>query len=208
MNLNEGVKPSNIRKVVRDLIDVIKRKQEGLFYLPEDMDYEFENIPFTFGVELDIAFQEEEGFELNGSVLGIIPDDDDDDIEVPDTISITLNINEETYEKHLYDIIAGLNDIVAHELEHLYQENGLRDVDPNDPTYDNVKGDAKQYYRHDIEIPAQIKGFRRKSKVTGKPFEDVVREYFYETQKIHNLEENDIEDLVDFIVLQNETIIF
>lgn len=42
-----------IRTVVKDIIDIIKNNKKGEFYLPKNQDeYEFINLPLSFGVEL------------------------------------------------------------------------------------------------------------------------------------------------------------
>ena len=39
-----------------------------------------------------------------------------------DTISILIIINPEHYPSLMYDLIADINDVVAHEIEHLYSK--------------------------------------------------------------------------------------
>lgn len=43
-----------------------------------------------------------------------------------DTISILIIINPEYYPSLMYDLIADINDVVAHEIEHIFQENYMR----------------------------------------------------------------------------------
>jgi hypothetical protein len=186
---------SVVRQVVRDLTNIIKRNEEGEFYLPSDVlpedkqvdFYEFDDFEVPFSVEFKVIYDESiSRFLINGAFS--IEDD---------TIEIILKVNPNNLKKQMYDIIGELNILVAHELEHglqgYYDEF---DLDVEEPKK------SKKYYVQPHEIPAQIQGFRRLAKLKNIPFEDVVRDWFKNNKTFHQLkpkqEEKVIQKLLDF----------
>lgn len=190
--LNESsILDSPVRKVVKDLVKFIKLEQTSQWYLPEDlggddMEYNFPKLPL-FSVEMDLTFNDQiEGqYFLDGSFV------DDEDV-----LEITLIVNTNSYPQSLYDIVADLNDIVAHELEHLLQDSGVR-------TYEfektNQKPQDKEYYKKSVEVPAEIQGFRRIVKLRKEKPEKVIRDWFIRNRQVHELSDEDIEELVNFL---------
>ena len=180
---------SVVRQVVRDLTTIIKRNEEGEFYLPsdvlsegEEMDfYEFDDYEVEFAVEFKIIYDDSiNRFLINGSYS--IEDD---------TIEIILKVNPNNLKKQMYDIIGELNILVAHELEHglqgYYDEF---DLDVEEPKK------SKKYYVQPHEIPAQIQGFRRLAKLKNIPFEDVVRDWFDNNKTFHQLKPKQLEKVI------------
>jgi len=201
MILNESLRIERnvVRKVVKDLTSLIKKGEEGDFYLPNDASidneydtsednensefYDFEDYPAEFSVELTIKHDENlDRFLLNGAFS---PTDN--------VIEIVIKFNPENLRKQLYDIIGELNIIIAHELEHglqnYYYEFDMNKKEPKTP---------KKYYLQPHEIPAQIQGFKRLAKLKRLPFEDVVRDWFKNNRTIHNMKTKDEE-----VVIQN-----
>ena len=187
---------SPVRKVVKDLVNFIKLEQTNQWYLPEDlggddMEYNFSKLPL-FSVEMDLTFNDQiEGqYFLDGSFV------DDEDV-----LEITLIVNTNSYPQSLYDIVADLNDIVAHELEHLLQDSGVR-------TYEfektNQKPQDKEYYKQSVEVPAEIQGFRRIVKLRKEKPEKVIRDWFIRNRQVHELSNEDIDELVNFLTSKYE----
>jgi len=188
-----------VRTVVKDLLKFIKLEEEGNWYLPEevnetDMEYDFPKIPL-FSVEFTIEYNDDlpKPYLVDGSKTD------------GDVIEIILVINPKFYPHSLYDMLADLNDLVAHELEHVMQDNYLRpeeEMSPEDPDYE--KPTDKTYYLQPHEIPAELKGFRRIVKLRKQKPEQVIRDWFNRTKEIHQLDDNDITELVDILTQKYE----
>ena len=188
---------SLIRKIVKDIVTLYKEKGAGEYYLPEDIDEnEFEYHLKDIFVTVELILEESksvDGFLLNADYYS-----DDDDNE--DVIIVKVIYNPETKNQVLYDMIGELNEILAHELRHNYQKNkGLFDlkVGPND---DEEEG--YDYYTKPEELDAQYYGFKRMSKITNKPFKDLVINWFKTHKDIHQMDDNDsnrvIEKILDY----------
>jgi hypothetical protein len=187
--INESrIERNVVRKVVRDLTDIIKRKEEGEFYLPEDISseeemdiYQFDDYEVEFTIEFKIIYDDNlDRFLLNGAYST------EDDV-----VEIVLKVNPDNLKKQMYDIIGELNILVAHELEHglqgYYDEF---DLDVEEPKK------SKKYYVQPHEIPAQIQGFRRLAKLKNIPFEDVVRDWFDNNKTFHQLKPKQLEKVI------------
>jgi len=176
-----------IRTVVRDIIQIFKNEDEGEFYLPSDlrdeMEYEFPK--FDLEVELIIQQSEEvDDFLLNAELYR------DEGI-----VAILIVYNPENKTKSLYSLVGELNELVAHELRHLYQQAyGTHDINVEEPE------DPFEYYTQPHEIDAQIAGFKRMSQITRKPFEDVVRNWFEKNKDIHRLSDDQKERVIQMIL--------
>jgi hypothetical protein len=178
-----------VRQVVKDLLKFIKLEEEGSWYLPEevsqtDMEYNFPKLPL-FSVEFTIEFNDDlpKPYLVDGSKTD------------GDVIEIFLIINPDFYPQNLYDILADLNDLIAHELEHIMQDNYLRPEEEMAPEGDERPKD-KTYYLQAHEIPAELKGFRRVVKLRKQKPEQVIRDWFKRTEPIHQLSSEDVEELV------------
>ena len=188
-----SVMDAPVRKVVRDLVNIIKNKDIGEYSLPEfkedgdEDEYDFRNVPLfsvLFFYEKDYTIEDD--YLINGAIL-----DGDEFI-----IAIKLILNPKKYPQSLYDIIADLNDVVAHELEHIYQESSLRPDDEMDIYMDNEKRPiGKEYYLQSHEIPAQFKGFRRINKLRKESMKKTIRDWFIRHKNVHNLSNYDIEEI-------------
>ena len=140
------------RTVVRDLLNVIK-KGPGEYYLPEElvgdeMSYIYDNLP-AFSVEITVK----EDMSIKGDYMMNASTVDDGDI-----IEIVLIKNPTKFPEAYFDLVADLNDTVRHELEHVLQDFGYRDVQSDD----SEKPTDKEYYKQAHEVPAEIAGFRRR----------------------------------------------
>jgi hypothetical protein len=179
-----------VRTVVRDLLGLVK-KGPGHYFLPEEVSgskgmlYIFPKIP-TFSVELTVN----EDMSINGDYLI-----DGNTAEDGDEIDVRLTMNPTKFPEAYYDLVADLNDIIAHEMEHVLQDFGYRDVQSDD----SEKPTDKEYYKQTHEVPAEIVGFRRIVKLRKESPEKVIRDWFNRNKEVHQLSDEDIEELVSFL---------
>jgi hypothetical protein len=175
-----------IRTVVKDIVNVLKNAKADDFRLPDVEDgseYQFINLPFGFNVDLFVKIDNDEPkYQMNGQTT-------DNDV-----IQILVIINPKTLKNNFYNIIGELNEIVAHELEHLYQDyRGERKT--KTPPNDSFK-----YYTQPHEIKAQRAGFRRIAKLRKLPFNDVVRDWFEDHKEIHQMTDNEVDKVIQIII--------
>lgn len=178
-----------VRDIVKSLTEIVKTRIEKTYYLPEDItngekfEYEIDGIP-PFSIEFVYNLDEylEGEYRLDGDY------DKDDDV-----IEIRLTANPNFLPKLLYDLIGDLNDIVRHEMEHLFQnERGELDDDGDVPK-------DKSYYLQPKELPAQIQGLRRIARLRKQPIDFVIRSWFQRNKPIHGLNDEDIEELTLYL---------
>lgn len=187
--LERGGYDQAIRQIVKDIITVYKNEGEGEFYLPEhvdeeSMEYEFPNL----NVSLELMIEEDESIDDYKVNAAIWKDED--------VISITINYNPKVKDKIIYDLIGSLNEVIAHELRHYKQrETNLYDLyskeEPEDPF---------EYYTQPHEIDAQVEGFKRMSRITRRPFEELVRNWFKTHKDIHNLPDEKVGEVINLIL--------
>lgn len=177
---------SAIRTIVKDVVKKVKTKKSGFFYLPDKgEEYTFTNLPFDVSVELTLkSSKKQNDFKVNGYY---VPDDG--------VIEILVLFNPEKIESQLYKLIGELNELVAHELEHGYQdyrgEFSENQEEPEEPI---------DYYSQDHEISAQYKGFKRVSKLTKKPLEVVAVEWFKKNDDIHGMTDDEVDIVIKKIL--------
>jgi hypothetical protein len=175
-----------VRTTVKDILNVIKDKEPGEFYLPgeDGEEYSFTNLPFTYSVELHIEIDDNlDGYSIGGNFSS------EDDV-----IEIAIKFNPKTLRKNIYNIIGELNDIVAHELEHGFQYITEGKV------YQEPPSESLGYYTQPDEIRAQRVGLRRLAKLRKLPFNNVVSEWFDTHRDIHGLSENEQEIVINEIL--------
>jgi hypothetical protein len=188
--LNENNnKREEIRKIVRDVISVFKKNDEGNFYLPEDVNgeefYDFDKIKAILTIELTIIIDDEiDKFEVNADWIS------DDDV-----IELIINYNSENKNKLLYDLSGELNEIIAHEIRHIDQETT---GSYNTKVRKGQKG--KKYYTQPHELDAQIFGFKRISKLTKTPFDVVVKRWFNTHSNLHQMNDTDVKYVIGKIM--------
>jgi len=193
-NLFEGrMSRQAIRTIIKDIVKVLKNEGDGEYVLPEDisddMTYSFINGPKNITVELEIRPNKDvKSFLVNGNY-----------VKHEDTIEVLIVYNPNgNIKKMMYDIIGELNDLIAHELEH-YNQYTTGEYDLED---DEKSEESLHYYTKPYEIKAQVKGFKRLSKVRRIPLESVIRNWFDTHQDIHTLNQRDQETVIDTL-LQN-----
>jgi hypothetical protein len=175
-----------VRTVVKDIVNILKKGKAGDFRLPDVEDgseYQFINLPFGFNVDLFVKINNDiPKYQMNGQTTE------------NDVIQILVIINPKTLKNDFYNIIGELNEIVAHELEHLYQDyRGERKT--KTPTKNSFK-----YYTQPREINAQRAGFRRIAKLRKLPFNDVVRDWFEDHKEIHQMDDNEVDKVIQIII--------
>jgi hypothetical protein len=170
------------RTVVKDIINKVKNKKRGFFHLPNgNDDYHFTNLPFTFTVELTLRVDVNiDRFKTNGYY---VPEEE--------VIEVLVLFNPNKIQSQLTDLIGELNVLISHELEHGFQEyRGEFQKKSKEPKK------SLPYYTQDHEIPAQYKGFKRLSKLTKKPLEVVIKEWFENNKDIHKMTDNEIKIVI------------
>ena len=179
-----------IREIVKSIVKLFKENDEGEFVLPEDlgdeeMVYAFKKIKTNFTVELVI--------EQNPYIKGFFVDGNlwrDDD-----TIEIIIEYNPEDKRKILYDLVGKVNEVLAHEIRHIIQgEKGMFDLDVPE------EEDPYKYYTQPHELDALNYGFKRLSRITKKPLEVVVNDWFNTNKDIHRMNDNEVNKVVQKIL--------
>lgn len=178
-----------IRTLVRDIITVFKSEDEGEYYLPNYLDkedfYNFLDFNHDLVVELNLIEDTSlDGFKLDARLWR-----DEDVIEV--TITYDPNIKNNI----TFKLIGELNEVIGHEIRHIDQKyRNLFDI--NVPE----EKDPYKYYTQPHEIDAQVFGFRRLSKLTKRPFEVVVKEWFDTHEDVHKLNVDEVDDVISKIL--------
>jgi hypothetical protein len=182
-----------VRTIVRDIIQLYKLEGEGEYYLPEEleediMEYEFPK--FSLSVELILE-----------------PSDMIDDFIVDaelfredNVISVSVKYNPEKKSSITYDLIGELNEIIAHEMRHIIQKSRT-EFDLERPA-----GEGIDYYTSPEEIDAQVFGFRRMSRITKRPFSDLVRNWFRTHKDLHTLSDDEQEIVINKLLDYNSKI--
>lgn len=176
-----------IRTIVRDIVTIFKSKDEGEYYLPNEVNKQVEYRFKNFNLEVELIIQPNEDvddFLMNAEYYR------DEHI-----IAILIVYNPEKKNQMLYDIVGELNELVAHELRHIYQKhNNIYDLDVEEPEEPLV------YYTQPHELDAQVAGFKRMSKITKRPFEEVVRNWFRTHRDIHSLTNDEEQEVISKIM--------
>jgi len=180
---------SMIRQIVKDIVTIYKREEDGEFYLPEDIndeeyEYEFKDLSIAVELYIEISYNID-GFLLNAEYYSN-----------EDIMAIKIIYNPDNKLTILYDMIGELNELVAHELRHSHQKTtGSYELTP-----DTDEDQGLNYYTKPHEIDAQYYGFKRMSKITGKPFEEVVRNWFDTHRDIHQMNKFDSNKVINKIL--------
>lgn len=188
--LEDNRRRSVIREIVRDIIKVFKSEDDGEFYLPNYFDeekdfYEFKELPVPLSVEVQIVENEEiKSFIINGEYL---PEDE--------IIIIRIEYNPEVKMLIMYDLVGELNELIAHEIRHVDQSiKGTYELGGDEPE------DPYEYYTQPKELDAQLFGFKRLAKITQKPLDFVIKNWFEKNKEIHNLTDEQIPDVINQIL--------
>jgi hypothetical protein len=183
---------SVVRDIVRDIINVFKKNDNGYFHLPEyfserdEMLYNIANLNVEVNVELTlIPEKSSKSFQIDANY-----------VNNEETIEIVIKYNPEVKNSILYDIVGELNELIAHELRHLYQEvKGTYDL-----AKPQTKDNSYEYYTQEHELDAQRAGFKRLAKLTKTPMDVVVKRWFKTHQDIHGLTDEEITKVISKIL--------
>lgn len=174
---------SVVRKVVKDITQLIKYNQVGEFTLPEDvsgeMVYDFPQLETKFSVEVTISEDESvDGFIVDGEYYS-----------EEDTIEIGITLDPTKGRTIIQDLIGDLNEIIMHEITHISQyERGF--------DFENTEHlTPYEYYTQEHELEAQKKGFNRRAKSEKKSLENVMDDWFKKNKGIHNLNPEEISSI-------------
>jgi hypothetical protein len=179
-----------IRTIVRDIIKLYKMSDDSVeYYLPEEINgettYYFPGFDYDISVELEFVVTEDVKSYLVNSVYW----------HEDDVISVKVIYNSDVKDKITYDLIGELNEVVAHEIRHVDQKHrGLFDINNKEEV------DSYKYYTQPEEIDAQYFGFKRLSKITKKPFDFIVKNWFDTHKDIHQLNDRETSSVIDKIL--------
>lgn len=183
-----------IRELVSDIVKVYKAEEEGEFYLPEYFNedtqvYEFEKLKNPLTIELSIM----PDYEIEGHLI------DADYFDEEGIIAITILYDPEKKITELYDIVGELNEIITHEIRHIDQHRTKSfEFDPEEMS--KAEKDSVLYYTQPHELDAQVYGFTRLAKLRNLPFNEVVDDWFMTHKNIHQMNDDDIKQVVDKII--------
>ena len=187
-----------IRQIVRDIIQIYKINGDGEFYLPEDLggeEMEYRSPKNSVSVELTLEMSDTVDDYMSTAFF----------VRNENVIEIKIVYNPKNKRKITYDLIGELNEIIAHELRHLYQrDTDLFDFSDEDDEEEELP--PFEYYSQPEEIDAQVYGFRRMKKVTRRPFEELVRNWFRTHKEIHQLNKKEQEEIIEMILDYNSKI--
>lgn len=179
-----------IRQIIKDIITIYKSEDEGEYYLPDEVDenrdfYIFSDTGAKVIVELTIQENpNRETFKIDASYY-----------RRENIIEVIIDYNPEKKEKIIYDLIGQLNELIAHEIRHVDQKHkGIYNLEIDEPE------DPYEYYTQPHELDAQYFGFKRMSKMTKKPMEVLVRQWFENNYDLHQLEGHQKEDVINKIL--------
>lgn len=199
-----------VRMIVRDIVNIVKSKQYGLHYLPEDLtnsnmfEYDFKKESEKFGLtrpynvppfSIQLIYNEDVNINEPYVIDGLIIEND--------VIEITLTINPKYFPQLMYDLIADINDVVVHEIEHIFQDHGMRpEEEMSSLIFGEEPPDDYTYYTQKHEVPAQIQGLRRIAKLRKQSIEQVIRDWFKRNKSSHKQNDEDVEKIINHLLLK------
>lgn len=189
----KGKLDSVVRSIVKDLVKVFKNNKEGVFELPEDLYPEIYTYSFT-KLESDISISIELVQDETVETIDVDGDYYDDE----SLIDIVVISNPKKNKQVIYELIGELNELIRHELEHLKQFERGYEFPGEEPS------DSQGYYTQKHELDALRKGFKRRSKLEGKKYDELIRNWFKKNYHKHKLTENQEKFVIDRILEKNE----
>jgi hypothetical protein len=176
-----------IRTIVKDIILTYKENAVGEFYLPkgDEDSYNFPRFEYDIVVQLNLVENPNiDDYNANAHLW-----------DGTDIIEVDLEYNPEKKSKILYGIVGEINELIAHELRHIYQrETGMFKLGRKEKT------NSLKYYTQPHEIDAQVFGFNRLSKLSKKPFDVVVKNWFEKNKDTHKLNDKETQKVIDLIM--------
>jgi hypothetical protein len=192
--INESI-DFTTRKIVRDIIKIVRSGEIGSWELPSDLDGDE-----YYDKEIKVYFDWNNNWKEDGHKFFVDGNYDDE----TETIQVVLFINEDYYPELLYDLIADLNDIIAHEYEHHYQYLGFRKKSelPSVPYKKQPKN--YKYYLQPHEIPALFRGFRRVMKLRDIDLETALNQWYSRNFTESDMSKKDFEKLKNELITKYE----
>ena len=188
--LEDGRRRDVIKTLVKDIIKIYKEEYDGEFYLPKpknDEENDFYQFPGIDSLVVILTLQPDknlETFRVNGEFIN------EDGV-----IQILIVYNPKNKTKITYDLIGELNEVVAHEIRHIdQQEKGTFDLSGSEDE------DSYKYYTQPHELDALNFGFKRMARITKKPIETLVQNWFDKNEDIHRLNPEQKKDIIKKIL--------
>jgi len=193
--------------LIDDIMSIYDSTTSGYYQLLDDIEgfssvfYEFNELP-SFSIECTINFDLEgnDYIDVDGNFIHNDDkvdqnDEDDDDYSDDDyVIEVMINVNPRYIEEAREDVKDELFDVIGHELAHLIQKESHYEFPSGDIT------EPLEYYTQEHELEAQLVGFVLKSRKTGKPIEEIVRNFFVGKRVKFNLSESMIDELTGLVI--------
>ncbi len=184
----------SIRQIVKDIIKIYKNEDEGEFYLPEDSiddTLEYFLSDSSISIELILSKSKDvQSFLVNANFY-----------KQEDIIVVKIVYNPDKKNQSIYNLIGELNELIAHELRHQYQrDKGLYGMDNSHNYSKDEEEIGIDYYSKPEEIDAQVDGFKRMKNVTGRPFEELVKNWFRTHTEIHGMDTNEQNQVISMIL--------
>lgn len=180
---------SLVRRMVRDIIKLVKKENSGDFRLPEDLYhnqyfYEFHKLNSELQVDVFIV--------SDNTVIGF--DVDAELFREEELIEVTIIVNPKNIKTNLQSLVGELNELLRHELEHVRQYEKGYSFPSEEPV------DPEKYYLQPHEIEAQRAGFKRRAKKEKLSYEKLVRDWFVKNTHKHKLAPRQIERVIQKIL--------
>jgi hypothetical protein len=182
---------SDTRMIVKDIIRIIKNGDEGSWELPSDISNK-EYYPYDMTVFFDWNFNWKEGNQKY-----FIDGDYDDETE---SMQVVVFLNKDFYPELMYDLVADLNDIIAHEYEHHKQYLGLRPDSEVKLKVNNLR--ITNIIYNPTKIPAVLQGFRRVMKLRKIGIDEVIDGWLQRNISNQDMSEKDQKKLRSELIKQ------
>lgn len=185
---------SYIREIVTDIVKIFKTNYEGTFLLPEDINvnknyYELSRLNDSLQIELSLTMDENiDDFVIDASYY-----------HNESVITIEIDYNPENKKIMMYNLIGELNEIIAHELRHVEQKSKKTFSFDKNEDFVEIE-DPFEYYTQPKELDAQLHGFKRLSKLTKKPLDFVVKNWFDTHKNFHRLNDDQQKEVINMIL--------
>jgi hypothetical protein len=170
-----------VRGIVQKIVNILKKKEEGEYYLPFMVGGE------EYNVIVDVRFNNEIESARDFDLQAYFNEETGD-------VEILIQIDPERLEKNLFAIIGELNDDITHEMQHSRQSEEGRLGD------DEFDGSNFEYFMQPDEIEAQYFGLKQKAKSMKLPIQDVIDDWFIFRQDKFGLTDDEVAKIKNAIL--------
>jgi hypothetical protein len=196
----EGRYDSAVRKVVKDVMLVIKKTQgypdDSMISinLPSDLEgtdeYEMTKAGISFDVEVNIKRSDTTtNYEIESFK-----------VQEEDTLQFNMVINPDREPDVYSDMYMKLQEDVRHEMEHILQDYG-RGGRPSPDGTDHSEENTYQHHSRLEEIPAMVQGFYRRAKKMRLPLDEIMTQDLDNEIEQGNLTKEEAEELLRIWIL-------